>query len=132
MLNFLFFIAGIALGYYLKDRMGRKFTPKEEKELKEIRKEAIEALSERTEDRKEKILEFIKHETAYREELKACRPGDYETGITSAEIEKLVGVSNDTARKYLNELEKEGEITQVGTRGKGVHYVLNRPNLPKI
>lgn len=42
--------------------------------------------------------------------------------IQNNEVEKLVGVSNATAERYLNELEKEGQITQHGTIGKGVFY----------
>lgn len=42
--------------------------------------------------------------------------------IQNNEAEKLVGVSNATAERYLNELEKEGQITQHGTIGKSVFY----------
>ena len=42
--------------------------------------------------------------------------------IQNNDAEKLVGVSNATAERYLNELEKEGKITQHGTIGKSVFY----------
>jgi len=42
--------------------------------------------------------------------------------ITNDEIEKLLGVSNATAERYLNELEKEGKLKQVGSTGKSVYY----------
>lgn len=42
--------------------------------------------------------------------------------IQNNDVEKLVGVSNATAERYLNELEKEGHITQHGSIGKSVFY----------
>lgn len=38
------------------------------------------------------------------------------------DIEKLLGVSDATATRYLDELEKTGRIRQVGTAGKHVYY----------
>lgn len=46
-----------------------------------------------------------------------------ETGkITNNDIEKLLGVSDATATRYLDELEKEGLIRQVGKTGNAVYY----------
>ena len=42
--------------------------------------------------------------------------------IQNNDVEKLVGVSNATAERYLDELEKEGKLTQHGTIGQGVFY----------
>ncbi|TSC63769.1 MAG: hypothetical protein G01um101491_466 [Parcubacteria group bacterium Gr01-1014_91] len=42
--------------------------------------------------------------------------------IQNNDVEKLAGVSNATAERYLNELEKEGSITQHGVIGQGVFY----------
>lgn len=42
--------------------------------------------------------------------------------IQNNDVEKLVGVSNATAERYLDELEKEGMLTQHGTIGQGVFY----------
>ncbi|MDO8571154.1 MAG: DUF977 family protein [bacterium] len=44
--------------------------------------------------------------------------------IQNNDVEKLAGVSNATAERYLNELEKEGRITQHGVIGQGVFYTL--------
>ena len=44
--------------------------------------------------------------------------------IQNNDVEKLAGVSNATAERYLNELEKEGVLTQHGTIGQGVFYTL--------
>jgi len=42
--------------------------------------------------------------------------------ITNNEIEKLLHVSDATATRYLETLEKEGKIKQVGKTGKYTHY----------
>ncbi len=42
--------------------------------------------------------------------------------IQNNDVEKLTGVSNATAERYLNELEKEGKLTQHGTIGQAVFY----------
>ena len=42
--------------------------------------------------------------------------------IQNNDVEKLAGVSNATAERYLDELEKEGAITQHGTIGQNVFY----------
>lgn len=60
------------------------------------------------EENKEKILEFLK---------------DNEK-IINNDIEKLLGVSDATATRYLNELEKEQKIKQIGTVGHAVYYRL--------
>lgn len=87
-------------------------------------KEAMEALTERTEKRKEKILYILENEDMHQEELKACGVDDIAKGITTANVEKLLDVSGATARKYLNELEAENKIKQIGTTGRDVYYTL--------
>lgn len=42
--------------------------------------------------------------------------------ITNDDLERFLGVSDATAERYLNELENEGSLTQVGKRGRGVAY----------
>ena len=44
--------------------------------------------------------------------------------VQNNDVEKLAGVSNATAERYLNELEKKGVITQHGTIGQNVFYTL--------
>lgn len=44
--------------------------------------------------------------------------------IKNDDVEKLVGVSNATAERYLNELEKQGKIEQHGVIGQNVFYTL--------
>jgi len=46
------------------------------------------------------------------------------TRLTNNDIEKLLGVSDATATRYLEDLEKDGFIKQVGTEGRFVYYTL--------
>ena len=101
------------------------FTPKQPEELKEMRAEAREALTERTEKRKEKILNLMDSEAVHDKELQACGVKDIKKGITTENVEKLLDVSGGTARKYLNELESENKIKQNGESGRNVYYTLN-------
>lgn len=45
--------------------------------------------------------------------------------ISNVQIVELLDVSSATAVRYMDELEKEGKIKQVGTTGRGVFYTLN-------
>lgn len=45
--------------------------------------------------------------------------------MTNNDVEKLLGVSDATATRYLDELESEGKVRQIGKTGSGVYYVLN-------
>lgn len=58
--------------------------------------------------RKEKILEILKEKGS----------------VVNDEIEKSLGVTDTTATNYLQELEREGKIEQVGERGRFVSYRL--------
>ena len=44
--------------------------------------------------------------------------------IQNNDVEKLAGVSNATAERYLDELEKDGKLTQHGEIGQSVFYTL--------
>lgn len=57
---------------------------------------------------KKKILEFL------RESEK----------VVNNDIERLLGVSDATATRYLDELEKEQKVRQIGKTGQGVFYIL--------
>lgn len=45
--------------------------------------------------------------------------------ITNNEVEELLGVGDTTAYRYLEELEREGEIVQHGKTGRAVEYRLS-------
>jgi len=64
--------------------------------------------TKKKQENKQKILEFLKENSK----------------ITNNNVEKLCDVSNATAERYLNELEKEGKLTQHGKIGRNVFYRL--------
>jgi predicted HTH transcriptional regulator len=87
-------IIGIALGMYIARRNANAGF-------------IAKQMEQKTEN-KQKILAFVQeHEQ-----------------IKNDDVEKLAGVSNATAERYLSELEKEGKLTQHGTTGQSVFYTL--------
>jgi len=64
--------------------------------------------SRKTSENKEKILTLFKQQES----------------VSNNDIEKLLGVSDATATRYLSELEREGKIVQIGSTGRGVEYRL--------
>ncbi len=49
-----------------------------------------------------------------------------ENRITNNEVEKMLGVSDATTERYLDELESEGKIVQRGKTGQSVFYTLKQ------
>lgn len=96
--------------------------------LGQLLSKARQALSRRTEKRKNIILEMLNGEARHMKRLTQCNIDPNAEGLTSDDVSLLLGVSRNTARSYLNELEKEARILQVGTAGRGVHYVLKDRN----
>jgi len=75
------------------------------------RRGKIDLISEQAEQKvenKQKILTFVQERGR----------------IQNNDVEKLAGVSNATAERYLDELEKEGKLTQHGVIGPDVFYSL--------
>ena len=68
----------------------------------------ISEQSKQKQENKQKILEFLKSSES----------------ITNNDVERLCGVSHNTAERYLNELEKEGKLIQNGKTGQSVFYTL--------
>ncbi|MEK7227411.1 MAG: winged helix-turn-helix transcriptional regulator [Patescibacteria group bacterium] len=64
------------------------------------------AESEVNRERNEKIMELFEGKDS----------------INNDDIQKLLGVSDASATRYLDELEKEGKVKQVGKTGKHVYY----------
>jgi len=69
---------------------------------------AVSMQSKEKQRNKKKVLAFV-----------------YSNGeVRNNDVEKLLGVSNATAERYLDELEKAGKLTQHGTTGQNVFYSL--------
>jgi len=45
------------------------------------------------------------------------------TKITNSDVESLLGVSDATATRRLQDLETAGKIKQIGNIGQGVYYI---------
>ncbi len=80
--------------------------------IKGMKKEQVEpaneAREENKEENKEKIMRFLQEKDE----------------IRNNDVEQLLGVQDAMATRYLDELEKEGKIKQVGEEGRGVYYKL--------
>ncbi len=139
MYYFISLIIGGVIGFWLGRRKssGENFSPMKagSEKLETMVEKAHEAVEERTEKRKERILELmqnrqeeneeLKEKIESSDELKICNTVvDRSPGITCNEVEELLDVSDQTARKYLNELEDENKIIQLGESGRGVTYIL--------
>ena len=113
----------ILIGSYFGVRKGESLIPKQtrptssEEELDggQARKKCgidaeclISEQSQQKQNNKDKILVFLESNKK----------------ITNNDVEKLCKVSNATAERYLDELEKDGKIKQIGTEGRSVHYLL--------
>ena len=82
-----------------------------------ICKSAVETASQK-EARKKKIIELF-------ERPSASAQGSGETReLSNSEIRKTLGVSSRTAVRYLDELEADGKVEQVGKIGHAVTYRL--------
>lgn len=42
--------------------------------------------------------------------------------VSNDDVEKILGISDATATRYMEELEREGKIRQIGTEGRYVYY----------
>ena len=74
-----------------------------------VRKRCLVAeQSKKKQENKEKILAFLRASEK----------------VVNNDIEKLLGVSDSTATRYLDELEKEQKVRQIGITGNAVYYVL--------
>jgi len=99
--------------------------PAKDKKLVQMRAESRKTLKERTKKRKDLVFYLISNQSDYAKNLISCGITKADVGVTSADIEKLLDVSSSTALRYLNELEKEGKIKQIGESGPDVYYTTN-------
>lgn len=107
-----FIIIAFAAGFFLGKRKGKNGNHQnapsfaDSKVAKEARKKGEIAVARRIEKRKARIL----------------AQAEKEGRITNDGVEDLFCISDSTARNYLNDLEAEGKLTQVGESGRGVYY----------
>lgn len=96
------FVAGVALGWTL----GRKQRPKHRRNTHTPANSLIKRQSETKTKRLSAVEAFSK------------RHGK----VTNDDIQQLLGVSDATAERYLDELERQGLLKQHGSTGRSVYY----------
>ena len=108
LISIIIFLAAavVALVVFARKEAGKHGTNTKE-EFVGICASAIETASQK-ETRKQKALDLLKGQ------------GEF----SNAEIRKALGVSSRTAVRYLDELEREGKVEQVGHVGHAVTYRL--------
>ena len=105
MIEALIFFLGFLLG-----TMSVYFAMRNQRTLCELHGVAahIEKQQAEKQSRKERIIQIIKEKGT----------------VANNDIEKALGVTDTTATNYLQELEREGKIEQIGERGRFVSYKL--------
>lgn len=93
----LILVVGIAIGYYLRSQSMRSEA------------DPFNLQSEQKEENLSQVLDYMQ--------------GRERT--TNNDIEQLLNVSDATAERYLDELEKLGKLVQHGETGKSVFYTIN-------
>lgn len=101
------FLAGLAIGVFVAPQFRRGGTAARDERGD---KDENEPLLERQAKEKEENLTRIRTLLAEKGRL------------TNDEVERLLGVSDATAERYLDELEKNGVVRQVGATGKHTYY----------
>lgn len=100
---FLSLLLGLGVGFLIA------FLWRRNKDDKSPAKGVADYMEEQQESKqsgKEKILEYLEQNVS----------------IANNDVEKLLGMSDATASRYLSELKNEGRIEQVGERGRFVSY----------
>lgn len=101
MLNLFLIIIGVGAGIWFGFFLGRRSALTGARAINEKR-------HQEKEEAKERILVLLKDKT----------------DVTNDEIESFLGISDATATRYLEELEKEDLIMQIGVEGTSVKYRL--------
>ena len=101
----IYIIIGIIIGFVI----GRRFEGKKAEGIGKISQERTSAKQEN----KDKIVVYLKEHGKAR----------------NNDLERLLGVSDTTTTRYLDELEEEGLVEQIGATGRGVEYrIKNGPH----
>jgi Fic family protein len=99
-----FMLTGVVAGYYLA-----RWSMLHNRDIKD------HVSHKRKEDGKDEIMKLFKKGHP--------RFGFQEIRVTNDDVERALGVSDATATNYLQELEDDGKIKQIGRRGRFVYYV---------
>jgi len=108
-MNFIYLIIGLIIGFSLGWVLKPKETPKAPLDSSQEHQTGQGYISEPMEE-KQKNLKKIRTYIKTRDQ------------VTNNAIEHLLGVSDATTIRYLDELEQEGLIKQAGKSGPSVYY----------
>ena len=109
MSNFIFLILGFSLGWWLSLRHCPKPKKKQISRSARAKTNKINTRKRQSKtEKKKKILIFLKKYGHAKND----------------DIEKLLGISDATVTRYMNELEKEGRVIQKGKPRGGAYYIL--------
>ncbi|HEX5429558.1 MAG TPA: hypothetical protein VFX17_00575 [Patescibacteria group bacterium] len=106
MSNLMYLVIGIVVGYVIA-RVQRNFA---------ARKDSSPAAQNDNSLNQQRAVE---HQAHLDKILASFNSGDE---ITNDKVQALLGVSDTTTGRYLEELEKQGKLQQIGTLGKYVKY----------
>ncbi len=123
-MNIIWVIIAGMVGFLVGRKSARGFFAKSPEVLEKMREEVQASFDERTEKRKEQIVEMMKDFEVQQKIVEKCDIKNRKKGIERVDVEKRLGVSRKTALKYLDLLEDEKKIRQVGKVGKDVYYEL--------
>lgn len=117
MYTIIILIIGFALGYWYAQTR-KKDKPQMNQKAQEFHR--------KKEENKKKIIAYLKENAPLRSEYRASgdKKEDHKHTITNNDVEELLGVGDTSAYKYLEELQQEGVINQIGKEGRSVYYKL--------
>jgi|SRR3989344_2957924 len=97
----------LLIGFWVGYVLGKRRTKSEKLKTGELRRES--GLSQAEVKKDENLVKVAEMFNSGRE-------------ITNNDVEKVLGVSDATATRYLDKLEKDGKIVQIGREGRFVKY----------
>ena len=124
--NVIIFVVGIVVGggviWVLVGRKARKIEEETRKQLERTEKEREE--EERCAAQSKGLEEYNQKLAERKEKLKAriLQLFDHAKEITNSDVGEALNIPSRSAVRYLEELEQEGKIRQVGDIGRGVRY----------
>lgn len=106
-LQFLIYIVIGVLAFILGGALAIRKKQASPGKMTKLRQKAHAKIKKQRKNRKQAILNY------------AIKKGR----VTNDEAEQMFCISNSTASRYLDQLEKEGKLKQVGQTGRGVYYI---------
>ena len=124
--NVIIFVIGVVVGggvvWVLVGRKARKIEEETRKQLERTEKEREE--EERCAAQSRGLEEYNQKLAERKEKLKSriLQLFDHAKEITNSDVGEALDIPSRSAVRYLEELEQEGKIRQVGDIGRGVRY----------